>query len=71
LLGLQYLRDALSRDAQDPTIRYHTALALTRLERYQEAQAMLTPLLAENKPFLFKTQAEELQQQLREKLAGH
>jgi hypothetical protein len=32
---------------------------------------MLTPLLAENKPFLFKTQAEELQQQLREKLAGH
>jgi putative PEP-CTERM system TPR-repeat lipoprotein len=71
LLGLQYLRDALSRDTQDPTIRYHTALALTRLERYQEAQAMLTPLLAENKPFLFKTQAEELQQQLREKLAGH
>lgn len=50
-LGLQYLRNAHARSSQDPEIRYHIAVALNQLQRYEEAKTELKQALQKNQRF--------------------
>ena len=49
--GLEYLRTAHARSAQDPEIRYHLAVALYRLNRLDEAKLELEQALQEQQTF--------------------
>jgi Flp pilus assembly protein TadD len=49
--GLEYLRTAHARSAQDPEIRYHLAVALYRLNRMDEAKLELEQALQEKQTF--------------------
>ncbi len=49
--GLEYLRTAHARSAQDPEIRYHLAVALYRLNRIEEARLELEQALQEKQTF--------------------
>ena len=44
--GLKYLRDAHHRSSEDPRIRYHLAVALSRTGRESEAVAALDAILS-------------------------
>lgn len=57
ILGLQYLRDALSRNSNEPTTRYHMAVTLYRLGRREEAISYLKGVLRGAGEFPFKAQA--------------
>ena len=54
--GIGYLRQAQSRVARDPQIRYHLAYALAELDRGLEARRILEPLLAS--PIVFQERAD-------------
>ena len=49
--ALRILREAQVRDPDNPWVRYHTALALTRMDRADEARELLSALLASGVPF--------------------
>lgn len=63
--GLHYLRNAQSRAAQNPEIRYHIAVALDRLQRKQEAIQELEQALKSNQTFNGIEQAKALLEKLR------
>ncbi|MGY6277207.1 XrtA/PEP-CTERM system TPR-repeat protein PrsT [Methylomonas sp. MgM2] len=62
--GLHYLRNAQSRMAQNPEVRYHIAVALNKLQRKEEAKLELEQALKSNVPFNGSEQAKALLQQL-------
>lgn len=62
--GLTYLREAQYRDAADPEIRYHLAVALKTLGRIDEAQLQLQQALAASGHFTSETAARRLLQRL-------
>ncbi|HEC17133.1 MAG TPA: PEP-CTERM system TPR-repeat protein PrsT [Sedimenticola sp.] len=62
--GLRHLRNAHSRAAADPEIRYHIGAALERLGRREEARAELEQALAGRQPFDGQKEAEALLRQL-------
>ncbi len=49
--GLRYLRDAYARAPSEPQVRYHLAVALSRLGRAGEARRELEGALAAGRPF--------------------
>ena len=51
ILGLRYIRQALSRSSSDPAANYHLALVLSRLERKDEAISTLRELLKNKQTF--------------------
>jgi tetratricopeptide (TPR) repeat protein len=58
--GLAFLRNAHSRAGLNPAIRYHIAVALSKLDRRDEAQRELQRALASPRSFREREQAEEL-----------
>ena len=58
--GLAFLRNAHSRAGFEPTILYHIAVALHRLERNAEARRELESALASKRPFAERTAAQAL-----------
>ena len=60
-----YLSAANLSAPQNPAIRYHLAVALYRVGRSTDAQAMLESLLGSGVSFADQTEAERLLQQLR------
>ena len=56
--GITYLREALIRDANNPEIRYHLAVALSGLKRYEEARHELVIALESGKQFDGQQQAQ-------------
>ncbi|MCQ8181591.1 PEP-CTERM system TPR-repeat protein PrsT [Methylomonas sp. SURF-1] len=63
--GLHYLRNAHSLQSQDPEIRYHIAVALTKLQRNDEARQELEQALKTNRAFNGMEQAKALLEKLR------
>ncbi len=63
--GLRYLREAVSRLADDPEIRYHIAAALQALGKVQDAQRELALALDGGRDFTGRADAESLLTQLR------
>ncbi|MCG8324515.1 MAG: tetratricopeptide repeat protein, partial [Thiotrichales bacterium] len=62
--GLNYLRLAMSMDANNPSIQYHLALALKSLNRTKEATELLDDLLLNHSYFREKADAEILRKNL-------
>lgn len=62
--GLSYLRDAQSRAAQSPSIRYHIAVALNALGRTDEARHEIADVLKIAGPFAERKEAEKFQQKI-------
>lgn len=62
--GLAYLREAQFRDAGDPAIRYHVAVALSALGRNEEARVELNKALANGRPFPEEASARSLLERL-------
>jgi putative PEP-CTERM system TPR-repeat lipoprotein len=62
--GLHYLRNAHSRMADNPEIRYHIAVALDKLGRKEEAKQELEQALSANLPFSGLEQAKALLEKL-------
>lgn len=62
--GLHYLRNAHARSSQDPEIRYHIAVALTLLQRDEEAKVELKQALKANTSFNGSDDAERLLKKL-------
>jgi len=62
--GLIYLREAHSRESNNPEIRYHIAVALFELGRIDEAKSELQQALSTAQPFNGVEQARVLQKQL-------
>lgn len=58
--GLAYLRQAHARAFQQPAVRYHLAVALNGLGRYEEAKQELEAALATDEPFREEEEAREL-----------
>ena len=58
--GLPLLRNAYSRNANNPEIRYHLGTALYQLKRYQEAKIELQKALASNPRFHGAEDAQKL-----------
>lgn len=63
-LGLRYLRQAMSRASEDPSTRYHLALALKELGRDEEALTTLKKLIASEPDFHELPQAKAVLAQL-------
>jgi Flp pilus assembly protein TadD len=63
--GLEFLRDAFTRQSTNQEIRYHIAVALVRLERENAARRELTAALASANSFPSKPEALLLLDQLR------
>ncbi len=64
--GLHYLRNAHSRLSQDPEIRYHIAVALSKLQRKEEAKQELVEALKSKTSFNGQEQAKALLEKLRQ-----
>lgn len=62
--GLTLLRDAQARAANDPSIRYHLAVALSKLGRTAEARAQLQALLNSGRTSDITADAETLLREL-------
>ncbi len=62
--GIGYLREALTRDAANPEIRYHLAAALHGLGRNKEAIQALSSVLATQHSFEGRIEAEALFEKL-------
>jgi len=58
--GLPYLREALTRAADNPEIRYHLAVALYKLERHNEARIELKTSLQDARGFRDMQDAQKL-----------
>ena len=58
--SLKLLRDAFSRDAKDPNIRYHLGYALAKMGRIDEAKEELTYAVTVQRPFFLRPQAQSL-----------
>lgn len=58
--SLRMLRDAFSRDANDPNIRYHLGYTLAKLGRIEEAKQELTYAANVKRPFFLRPQAQAL-----------
>jgi tetratricopeptide (TPR) repeat protein len=65
--GLKYLRDALSRAALDPGIKYHLAYALNELGRPGEAIGELEGVISAGRPFPERDEAVALLKQLKQR----
>lgn len=63
--GLNYLRNAHSRQSQNPEIRYHIAFALDQLQRKEEAKQELDKALKANTYFPGIDQAKALMEKLK------
>ena len=63
--ALTYLSAASRSAHKNPDIQYHLAVALNRLGRTAEAQAMLETLLGSGMTFSDRAEAEKLLQQLK------
>ncbi|WP_020482475.1 XrtA/PEP-CTERM system TPR-repeat protein PrsT [Methylomonas sp. MK1] len=63
--GLNYLRNAHSRQSQNPEIRYHIAFALDQLQRKEEAKQELEKALNANSNFPGIDQAKSLMEKLK------
>ena len=63
--GLAHLSAANSAAPRNPDIQYHLAVALQRVGRPADAQAMLEALLGSGVSFADKADAEKLLQQLK------
>ncbi len=59
-LSLQLLRDAFSRDAQNPNVRYHLGYTLAKLNRVEEAKIELEFAVSVNRPFYKREEARKL-----------
>ncbi len=62
--AITFLRQAQSRAAKDPQIRYHLAVALSELGRDSEARNLLQALLADGAPFPDRAAAQALMGEL-------
>ena len=58
--SLKLLRDAFSRDAKDPNIRYHLGFTLAKMGRIEEAKQELTFAVNVERPFFSRPQAQSL-----------
>ncbi|NDV92124.1 PEP-CTERM system TPR-repeat protein PrsT [Alteromonas sp. 345S023] len=58
--SLRLLREAFSRDANDPNIRYHLGYTLAKLGRIEEAKQELTYAANVKRPFFLRPQAQAL-----------
>ncbi len=63
--GLHYLRNAHSLQSQDPEIRYHIGVALSKMQRNDEARQELEQALKANTLFNGRDQAKVLLEKLR------
>lgn len=63
--GLHYLRNAHSLQSQDPEIRYHIGVALSKMQRNDEARQELEQALKANTAFNGRDQAKALLEKLR------
>jgi len=63
--AISYLGAANLSAPRDPDIQYHLAVALQRVGRAADAQAMLESLLGSGISFMDKPEAEKLLQELR------
>ena len=63
--AVTYLSAANISAPRDPSIQYHLAVALNRVGRPADAQAMLEKLLGSNVTFADRAEAEKLLQQLK------
>jgi cellulose synthase operon protein C len=63
--ALTYLSAASRSAPKNPDIQYHLAIALNRLGRTNDAQAMLETLLGSGATFSYRAEAEKLLQQLK------
>jgi len=68
--SLSYLREAVTRQSQDPTFRYHLAIALNKLGRHREAYREINVALTlpDHDDLEWSDSARELQRQLSDKL---
>ena len=62
--SLKMLRDAFSRDASDPNIRYHLGYTLAKLNRIKEAKKELEYAVKVERPFFNRPQARTLLESL-------
>ncbi|WP_334021257.1 XrtA/PEP-CTERM system TPR-repeat protein PrsT [Alteromonas sp. S015] len=62
--SLKMLRDAFSRDANDPNIRYHLGYTLAKLNRIEEAKKELEYAVKVERPFFNRPQARTLLESL-------
>lgn len=62
--GLRFLRDAATRAAERPEIRYHIAVALNTLGRSDEARRELNAILTPGRKFAERTAAQALLEKL-------
>jgi putative PEP-CTERM system TPR-repeat lipoprotein len=58
--SLKMLRDAFSRDASNPNIRYHLGFTLAKLKRIDEAKKELEFAVNVERPFFLRPKAQEL-----------
>lgn len=58
--SLKLLRDAFSRDAKDPNIRYHLGFTLAKLARIDEAKEELKQAVSVERPFFLRSEAQSL-----------
>lgn len=58
--GLRYLREAASRTSKRPEIRYHIAVALSKLKRFDEARRQLEAVLNDGSEFKDRPAAQAL-----------
>lgn len=58
--SLKLLREAFSRNAKDPNIRYHLGYTLAKLNRIEEAKKELTFAVNTERPFFMRPQAQQL-----------
>ena len=62
--ALRYFREAISRQSDDGTLKYHLAVALHALGRDGEARRTLEKLVGKNAQFAEKEHATELFEKL-------
>ncbi|BFT29781.1 PEP-CTERM system TPR-repeat protein PrsT [Alteromonas sp. D210916BOD_24] len=58
--SLKLLREAFSRNAKDPNIRYHLGYTLAKLNRIEEAKKELSFAVNTERPFFMRPQAQQL-----------
>ena len=63
--GVGYLREALSRDSENPSVQYHLAKALVQLNRIEEARKILNELEQKNVDFYERAEAMEFKKTLK------
>ncbi|MBU2879474.1 XrtA/PEP-CTERM system TPR-repeat protein PrsT [Aliiglaciecola lipolytica] len=62
--SITVLRDAMTRDASNPNLKYHLAYTLTKLDKIKQAERLLNEILAENVYFAEKSNAQALLEEI-------